>query len=210
LPIRYVTWCNGARSVAGQTEKSRHATGKSVLPSTTDVVRLVPQVRLVPTGDMDHTTGGRQLRRPLLAECSSGLILPPGTLDCFPFPHQHRSRTRDVSHARAAGAHHRSAGLGIMDEPEPRRPSLQKSCLRKRDQVRRSSVREYLSCSFQSPVFPEETIPFSCRVVTGVPVLSCSLGDTSARQCERCHHPGYTGAKWKLSNQATALFKAGH
>jgi hypothetical protein len=39
-------------SVRAQTEKSGWATGKSALPSRTDIVRPVPLVRFVPTRDM--------------------------------------------------------------------------------------------------------------------------------------------------------------
>jgi hypothetical protein len=41
------------RSVRGQTRKSGHATGKSALPPSTDIVSPACQVRFVPKGDMD-------------------------------------------------------------------------------------------------------------------------------------------------------------
>jgi hypothetical protein len=41
----------GCMSVRGQTEKSGRATGKSALPSVTDIVRQARQVRKVPIGD---------------------------------------------------------------------------------------------------------------------------------------------------------------
>jgi len=40
-----------SKSAPGQTEKSRRATGKSALPSSTDIVSTACQVRNVPTAD---------------------------------------------------------------------------------------------------------------------------------------------------------------
>ena len=45
-------------SLSGQTEKSGHATGKSALPSITDIVRQARQVRNVPQPD----SSARQVR----------------------------------------------------------------------------------------------------------------------------------------------------
>jgi hypothetical protein len=45
-------------SEMGQTEKSGWVTGKSALPSRTDIVRPVPLVRFVPTADI----GREQMR----------------------------------------------------------------------------------------------------------------------------------------------------
>jgi hypothetical protein len=53
-------------SELGQTEKSGRATGKSALPSTTDIVRQAREVRKVPQADMRFTAYGMTSASPMM------------------------------------------------------------------------------------------------------------------------------------------------
>ena len=64
--------CDGAMSELGQTQKSGRATGKSALPSRTDIVSLACQVRKVPKTHMDPYS----ITSSALAGSVAGIVRP--------------------------------------------------------------------------------------------------------------------------------------